>query len=165
MFVPGMPRYPDIYANDLIDVLKKKHASGTYKSLVSDSLTVFCGMKLNASLREIKNLGPYCRYFILKLASLGVFLRACFQKVWIYMQPQHLMQKRVAGEPTALDSIPVLLKNTKPVWVTCIVLPGWRTGTQQISDFLIISLEFILGSVRILGFQILHLDTFFLKIF
>ncbi|KAI8562034.1 hypothetical protein RHMOL_Rhmol03G0003700 [Rhododendron molle] len=65
----GMPTSPYIYANDLIEALKKKHASGTYKSM-----------------------------------------------------------KRVAGEPTALESIPVLLKNTKPVWVTCIVLPGWRAA-------------------------------------
>ncbi|XP_043705645.1 vacuolar-processing enzyme-like [Telopea speciosissima] len=32
--VLGMPTGPYLYANDLIDVLKKKHASGTYKSLV-----------------------------------------------------------------------------------------------------------------------------------
>ncbi|XVF35368.1 hypothetical protein REPUB_Repub18cG0139600 [Reevesia pubescens] len=32
--VLGMPTYPYLYADDLIDVLKKKHASGTYKSLV-----------------------------------------------------------------------------------------------------------------------------------
>ncbi|CAK9145318.1 unnamed protein product [Ilex paraguariensis] len=32
--VLGMPTSPYIYAKDLIDVLKKKHASGTYKSLV-----------------------------------------------------------------------------------------------------------------------------------
>ncbi|KAJ0601708.1 putative legumain protein [Helianthus annuus] len=32
--VLGMPTSPYLYANDLIDVLKKKHASGTYKSLV-----------------------------------------------------------------------------------------------------------------------------------
>ncbi|KAJ9537236.1 hypothetical protein OSB04_029969 [Centaurea solstitialis] len=30
----GMPTNPYMYANDLIEVLKKKHASGTYKSLV-----------------------------------------------------------------------------------------------------------------------------------
>lgn len=30
----GMPSGPYLYANDLNDVLKKKHASGTYKSLV-----------------------------------------------------------------------------------------------------------------------------------
>lgn len=30
----GMPTSPALYANDLNDVLKKKHASGTYKSLV-----------------------------------------------------------------------------------------------------------------------------------
>ncbi|CAN6441540.1 unnamed protein product [Victoria cruziana] len=32
--VLGMPTYPYLYADDLVDVLKKKHASGTYKSLV-----------------------------------------------------------------------------------------------------------------------------------
>ncbi|CAI0441453.1 unnamed protein product [Linum tenue] len=32
--VLGMPTSPYLYADDLIDVLKKKHASGTYKSLV-----------------------------------------------------------------------------------------------------------------------------------
>lgn len=33
----GMPTSPALYANDLNDVLKKKHASGTYKSLVHKS--------------------------------------------------------------------------------------------------------------------------------
>ncbi|XP_057524192.1 vacuolar-processing enzyme-like [Amaranthus tricolor] len=32
--VLGMPTYPNIYADQLIETLKKKHASGTYKSLV-----------------------------------------------------------------------------------------------------------------------------------
>lgn len=32
--VLGMPTYPYLYADDLIDTLKKKHASGTYKRLV-----------------------------------------------------------------------------------------------------------------------------------
>ncbi|KAJ0940153.1 putative legumain protein [Helianthus annuus] len=32
--VLGMPTYPFLYANDLNEVLKQKHASGTYKSLV-----------------------------------------------------------------------------------------------------------------------------------
>ncbi|GJY46329.1 vacuolar-processing enzyme-like protein [Tanacetum coccineum] len=32
--VLGMPTNPYMYANDLIEVLKKKHAAGTYKSLV-----------------------------------------------------------------------------------------------------------------------------------
>lgn len=31
---PGMPTSPYLYANDLINVLNKKHASGTYNSLV-----------------------------------------------------------------------------------------------------------------------------------
>jgi len=34
MFSSGMPTTPYLYANDLIDMLKKKHAAGTYKSLV-----------------------------------------------------------------------------------------------------------------------------------
>lgn len=38
---PGMPTNPYMYAGDLIDVLKKKYASGTYKSLVKYSVTVF----------------------------------------------------------------------------------------------------------------------------
>jgi legumain len=36
-FFSGMPTNPYLYADDLIDVLKKKHASGTYKSLVITS--------------------------------------------------------------------------------------------------------------------------------
>ncbi|URD73645.1 Peptidase C13 family [Musa troglodytarum] len=32
--VLGMPTFPYLYADDLIDVLKKKHVSGTYKSMV-----------------------------------------------------------------------------------------------------------------------------------
>ncbi|XP_073008107.1 vacuolar-processing enzyme-like [Typha latifolia] len=32
--VLGMPTYPYLYADDLVDVLKQKHASGTYKSMV-----------------------------------------------------------------------------------------------------------------------------------
>ena len=32
--VLGMPTSPYLYAKDLIEVLQKKHASGTYKSLV-----------------------------------------------------------------------------------------------------------------------------------
>ncbi|XP_022131350.1 vacuolar-processing enzyme-like [Momordica charantia] len=32
--VLGMPTYPYMYADDLVDVLKKKHAAGSYKSLV-----------------------------------------------------------------------------------------------------------------------------------
>ncbi|CAL9193441.1 unnamed protein product [Musa hybrid cultivar] len=32
--VLGMPTFPYLYADDLIDVLKKKHASGTYRSMV-----------------------------------------------------------------------------------------------------------------------------------
>ena len=34
-WILGMPAGPYLYADDLIEVLKKKHASGTYKNLVS----------------------------------------------------------------------------------------------------------------------------------
>ena len=33
-FLSGMPTSPYLYADDLIEVLKKKHASGTYNKLV-----------------------------------------------------------------------------------------------------------------------------------
>lgn len=32
----GMPNMPFLYAMDFIEVLKKKHASGTYKEMVKD---------------------------------------------------------------------------------------------------------------------------------
>lgn len=37
----GMPTYPYLYANDLIAVLKQKHASGTYKSMVNFSFLLY----------------------------------------------------------------------------------------------------------------------------
>lgn len=42
-----MPTYPYIYADDLIDVLKKKHASGTYKSLVKYLMLPFVYASIN----------------------------------------------------------------------------------------------------------------------
>lgn len=33
-FVEGMPNLPYVYAMDFLEVLKKKHASGTYKKMV-----------------------------------------------------------------------------------------------------------------------------------
>lgn len=39
--VLGMPTNPYLYADDLIAVLKKKHAAGTYKSLVSCYIQLF----------------------------------------------------------------------------------------------------------------------------
>lgn len=38
-----MPTYPYLYGDDLVDVLKKKHAAGTFKSLVS---LVICSVLL-----------------------------------------------------------------------------------------------------------------------
>lgn len=39
-WISGMPAGPYIYASDLNEVLKKKHASGTYKSLVSSLVII-----------------------------------------------------------------------------------------------------------------------------
>ncbi|XP_059657102.1 vacuolar-processing enzyme-like [Cornus florida] len=71
--VLGMPTFPYIYADDLIDVLKKKHASGTYKSLVfyleaCESGSIFEGLlpeglniyATTASNAEESSWGTYC---------------------------------------------------------------------------------------------------------
>ncbi|CAA7402879.1 unnamed protein product [Spirodela intermedia] len=71
--VLGMPTYPYLYADDLVDTLKKKHASGTYKSLVfyleaCESGSIFEGLLpegLNiyvttASNAEESSWGTYC---------------------------------------------------------------------------------------------------------
>ncbi|KAK6161933.1 hypothetical protein DH2020_001774 [Rehmannia glutinosa] len=71
--VLGMPTSPYIYANDLINVLKKKHASGTYKSLVfyleaCESGSIFEGLlpeglniyATTASNAEESSWGTYC---------------------------------------------------------------------------------------------------------
>ncbi|XP_044462854.1 vacuolar-processing enzyme-like [Mangifera indica] len=71
--VLGMPTSPYMYANDLIDVLKKKHASGTYKSLVfyleaCESGSIFEGLlpgglniyATTAANAEESSWGTYC---------------------------------------------------------------------------------------------------------
>ncbi|GLT57227.1 hypothetical protein SLA2020_302150 [Shorea laevis] len=71
--VLGMPTLPYLYANDLIDVLKKKHASGTYKSLVfyleaCESGSIFEGLlpeglniyATTAANAEESSWGTYC---------------------------------------------------------------------------------------------------------
>ncbi|KAL0447413.1 UNVERIFIED_CONTAM: Vacuolar-processing enzyme [Sesamum latifolium] len=71
--VLGMPTSPYIYADDLINVLKKKHASGTYKSLVfyleaCESGSIFEGLfpeglniyATTASNAEESSWGTYC---------------------------------------------------------------------------------------------------------
>ncbi|KAI3468149.1 hypothetical protein Pfo_024812 [Paulownia fortunei] len=71
--VLGMPTSPYIYANDLINVLKKKYASGTYKSLVfyleaCESGSIFEGLlpeglniyATTASNAEESSWGTYC---------------------------------------------------------------------------------------------------------
>lgn len=45
--VAGMPIMPFILANEFINVLKKKHAAGTYKEMVrGDPCKWFCFLKL-----------------------------------------------------------------------------------------------------------------------
>ncbi|KAF7128155.1 hypothetical protein RHSIM_Rhsim11G0047200 [Rhododendron simsii] len=71
--VLGMPTNPFMYAKDLIDVLKKKHASGTYKSLVfyleaCESGSIFEGLlpeglniyATTAANAEESSWGTYC---------------------------------------------------------------------------------------------------------
>ncbi|KAG6671936.1 hypothetical protein I3842_16G029500 [Carya illinoinensis] len=57
--VLGMPTNPFLYAEDLIEVLKKKHASGTYKSLVfyleaCESGSIFEGLLPEGSPRKVE---------------------------------------------------------------------------------------------------------------
>ncbi|KAJ8750562.1 hypothetical protein K2173_015723 [Erythroxylum novogranatense] len=71
--VLGMPNNPYLYANDLIEVLKRKHASGTYKSLLfyleaCESGSIFEGLlpeglniyATTASNKEESSWGTYC---------------------------------------------------------------------------------------------------------
>ncbi|GMG99093.1 hypothetical protein Nepgr_000933 [Nepenthes gracilis] len=71
--VLGMPTYPYIYADDLVEALKQKHASGTYKSLVfyleaCESGSIFEGLlpeglniyATTASNAEESSWGTYC---------------------------------------------------------------------------------------------------------
>uniref|UniRef100_A0A1D1YQ47 Vacuolar-processing enzyme n=1 Tax=Anthurium amnicola TaxID=1678845 RepID=A0A1D1YQ47_9ARAE len=71
--VLGMPTYPFLYADDLVDVLKKKHALGSYRSLVfyleaCESGSIFEGLlpdgvniyATTASNAEESSWGTYC---------------------------------------------------------------------------------------------------------
>ncbi|KAG2598460.1 hypothetical protein PVAP13_5KG347100 [Panicum virgatum] len=71
--VLGMPTYPYLYGDDLVNVLKKKHAAGTYKSLVfyleaCESGSIFEGLLPNninvyattASNADESSWGTYC---------------------------------------------------------------------------------------------------------
>lgn len=83
----GMPSDEYVFANDLIDVLKKKHATNTYKSMV-----IYC-MYLNlivlhsnkCLVKSYLVIGSRVlvklRHFTWKPVNLGVCLRAFFLKV------------------------------------------------------------------------------------
>ncbi|GAB4854364.1 hypothetical protein Ancab_022950 [Ancistrocladus abbreviatus] len=71
--VLGMPTFPNLYADDLVNALKKKHASGTYKSLVfyleaCESGSIFEGLlpeglniyATTAANAEESSWGTYC---------------------------------------------------------------------------------------------------------
>ncbi|KAG8495421.1 hypothetical protein CXB51_013135 [Gossypium anomalum] len=101
----SMPDDSFIYADQLIELLKKKHASGTYKGLVfyleaCDSGSIFEGL-----LPEGLNIYPR----------------------------QHRTQARIALQPIVLEVTQVLSQSTiRPVWETCTVLLGWKTATHII---------------------------------
>lgn len=44
------------------------------------------------------------------------------------MRQQRQMLWKAVGEPTAPASTPVLRQSSGPVWETCTVFLGWRTG-------------------------------------
>ncbi|KHG10620.1 Vacuolar-processing enzyme [Gossypium arboreum] len=100
----SMPDDSFIYADQLIELLKKKHASGTYKGLVfyleaCDSGSIFEGL-----LPEGLNIYPR----------------------------QHRTQARIALQPIVLEVTQVLHQSTiRPVWETYTVLLGWKTETLQ----------------------------------
>ena len=126
-----MPTYPYLYGDDLVDVLKKKHAAGTYKSLVRHRSSVyFCSAWCAAwsnGLRCIVIL--FCRYFTLKPANLGASLRDFCRMTSVSMRPPHRTQRKAVGERIAPASTPALRRNMTPAWATCTAFLGWKTGT------------------------------------
>lgn len=112
-----MPTSPYLYAADLINVLKKKHASGTYKSLVHKNFGFHRQDYMLSNIQNYASLMIFivCRYFTLKHVSLEAYLKVFFLKAWIYMQPLQQIQKRVAGERTVRVIFLVLPQNMKPV--------------------------------------------------
>lgn len=133
----GMPTTPYLYANDLINVLKKKHASGTYKSMVNN---VKLSVNWCPNLCKPDDIIVIFRYFTLKRVNLEVFLKVFSLKAWIYTQLLQQMRKRVAGERTVRVIFLVLPLNLKPVWVICIALLGWRTGIRVLWLLLLVCL-------------------------
>jgi hypothetical protein len=128
--ISGMPTYPYLYGDDLVDVLKKKHAAGAYESLVRPfnfCSLVLCCLKQWFELYEC--LFSFCRFFILKHVNPEASLRACCRMTSISTRPPHQMQRRAAGERTAPASFRNPHQNMIPAWATCIVLLGWKTGT------------------------------------
>lgn len=62
---------PFIYANEFIEVLKKKHASGTYNEMVN---SIFLFQKSAKSICCCSN-SSLCRFYTLKHVKVGVSLK------------------------------------------------------------------------------------------
>ncbi|GJY46331.1 vacuolar-processing enzyme-like protein [Tanacetum coccineum] len=99
----SMPTLPYMYANDLIEVLKKKHAAGTYKSLV---------------------------FYLESCESGSIFREALPSFRFKYTTaPTALWSRmRTAGLLIVLEIILVSPLDMILVWVTCTVFRGWKTG-------------------------------------
>jgi hypothetical protein len=54
MYVSGMPTYPYLYADDLVAVLKQKHAAGTYKSMVTQPQIPVANVSTSNDYRTMK---------------------------------------------------------------------------------------------------------------
>ncbi|KAA3490671.1 vacuolar-processing enzyme-like [Gossypium australe] len=103
--ISGMPDDSFIYADQLIELLKKKHASGTYKGLV----------------------------FYLEACDSGRIFEALLPAGLNIYPRQHRTQARIALQPIVLEVTQVLPQSTiRPVWETYTVLLGWKTATHII---------------------------------
>lgn len=78
----GMPTNPYLYADDLNEVLKQKHAAGAYKSLVKKFKKLLGFLLMQCVPKAVFGIYIYVisRYFTSKLVRQEVFSRVFFQK-------------------------------------------------------------------------------------